>query len=110
MLLESFDAVNGLGLCDTVAGALEAARSNGGSVDAAQRVFGYEMLPVIHTEDADKTVAIEGGSEVEPMPASFERIGFDAVEFQQHDGGGSFGCSPLSCNGMVMTLLEARPQ
>jgi hypothetical protein len=37
--------------------------------------------------------------EVEPLPADFCSVGFDAVE--REPGTSGFGCSPLSCNHMA---------
>lgn len=106
MLLEDGDAANPFGLCDRVEDALVAARNSSDDADAAEalRVYGYELLPVIHTEAGERKARIEAPALVEPIPASFMRIGYDAVEFQDNGHGGSFGCSPLSCNGMVSAM------
>lgn len=37
---------------------------------------------------------------VEPLPAHFTLIGYDAVGFGYHGYYGNFNCSPLTCNGM----------
>jgi len=61
-------------------------------------LFAYQLLLVEFAEGREESMEdwwelIE--LTVEPMPRSFVRLGWDAVQGGNHQG---FGCSPMSCN------------
>ncbi len=59
-------------------------------------LFAYRLSPVQFEEGREEIVEEWYEHTVEPMPPSFVRLGWDAVQ-----GGGLHGCSPLSCNNEV---------
>lgn len=63
-------------------------------------LFAYRLYPVQYVEGRQETLdKLEWWDlAVEPMPGSFVRLGWDAVEGGNHS---DFGCSPLSGNGQV---------
>lgn len=67
-------------------------------------LFAYRLAPV-RFADGQAMVLTIPPLEVETMPASFERLGYDAVELSDD---WSFGCSPLSCNGQTDAALVNR--
>jgi hypothetical protein len=60
-------------------------------------LYAYQLFPVEFVAGEQRPFAIPQLN-VEPLPASFERIGYDAVS---RSCGNSFECSPLSCNHMA---------
>jgi hypothetical protein len=71
------------------------------AVGEAQRhdyqVLAYRVFPALFAAGREGPLAVEP-QEAVPLPAGYERLGFDAVELR---AGWSFGCSPLSCNGLA---------
>ncbi len=61
-------------------------------------LYAYRLLPVLFREGLRETLEMPELS-ITPMPRSFERLGYDAVELSQ---GQSLGCSPLSCNNQTI--------
>lgn len=60
-------------------------------------LYAYQMFPVEFVREQQRQFAIPP-LRVQPMPESFERLGYDAVS---RSSGNSFDCSPLSCNHMA---------
>ncbi len=58
-------------------------------------LFAYRLLLLEFKEGRGEPMADWWELTVEPMPRSFVRLGWDAVEGGNHC---SFGCSPMSCN------------
>ncbi len=60
----------------------------------------YRLYPVRYAAGQPVSLDLLDGLEpdAEPLPEWFVRLGWDAVEMSDH---GSFGCSPLSCNGQA---------
>lgn len=68
-------------------------------------VLAYRSLPVYFDEGKQRELDLSNRAVIysptdddplEPLPDSFESLGFDAVIWE--NGCSSFGCSPLSCN------------
>ncbi len=62
-------------------------------------LYAYRVYP-LRFEDGQVTRLDLPPRAVAPMPGTFVRLGFDAVEVPGGDVVG-FGCSPLSCNGLA---------
>lgn len=60
-------------------------------------VFAYRLAPLLFRDGWVEELELSP-PEVVPLPDTFERLGYDAVEFT---GGFSLGCSPLSCNSQT---------
>jgi hypothetical protein len=60
-------------------------------------LYAYQMFPVEFAKGEQRPFAIPP-LHVQPLSASFERLGYDAVS---RSCGSSFECSPLSCNYMA---------
>jgi hypothetical protein len=58
-------------------------------------LFAYWLYLVEFKDGQEEPIEEWWELTVEPMPGSFVRLGWDAVEGGQHC---SFGCSPMSCN------------
>jgi len=58
-------------------------------------LYAYRLLLVEFNDGREEPMKAWPELTVEDMPASFVRLGWDAVEGGNHC---SFGCSPLSCN------------
>ena len=67
-------------------------------------LYAYQMFPVEFVDGEQRPFAIPQLN-VEPLPASFDRIGYDAVS---RSCGNNFECSPLSCNHMAEHLPTNR--
>ena len=65
----------------------------------------YLILPVRWDDGVEEPLALPP-LEAEPVPADFERVGFDVVSIMRGHSG--FGCSPLSCNGMAAEIATNR--
>jgi hypothetical protein len=61
-------------------------------------LFAYRLHLVQFEDGQAEPIEVWDDLEVEPLPHSFVRLGWDAVVGGNHH---SFGCSPLSCNGMA---------
>jgi hypothetical protein len=75
--------------------------------EAARREFdlyAYEMFPVVF-DDGDQQRFQIPVLHVQPLPDSFERLGYDVVS---RTCGTSFECSPLSCNHMAEHIPVTR--
>lgn len=57
-------------------------------------LYAYQLFPVVFTDGQQQSFEIPL-LEVQPLPGSFERLGYDAVS---RTYGNCFECSPLSCN------------
>ena len=60
-------------------------------------LYAHKMFPVEFAQGKQCPFSIPS-LDVQPLPASFELLGYDAVS---RSGGSSFDCSPLSCNYMA---------
>ncbi|HEX8324294.1 MAG TPA: hypothetical protein VF595_10310 [Tepidisphaeraceae bacterium] len=63
-------------------------------------IHAYRLLPAIF--DTGMRMPLElPMSDIDPLPANFASVGFDAVSklYEFHDS--QFACSPLSCNSMA---------
>ena len=58
-------------------------------------LFAYRLYLVVFADGREEPMEEWYELPVEPMPRSFVRLGWDAVEGGKHQ---SFGCSPMSCN------------
>lgn len=67
-------------------------------------LYAYEMFPVVFTDGQQQTFQIPE-IHVQPLPSSFERLGYDVVS---RSCGTSFECSPLSCNNMAEHVAVTR--
>ena len=66
------------------------------------RLYAYRLGPTLFHESGKETEHPLPEIKAVPIPASFVRIGYDAVVRHLDDTHiGSFGCSPLSCNYMA---------
>ena len=76
------------------------------------RLYAYRLLPTLFHDSGKETELTLPEIEAAPIPASFVRIGYDAVvhlteylrqagHAPEEDSTLSFGCSPLSCNYMA---------
>lgn len=72
------------------------------------RLYAYRLLPALfHQPGRETEHPLPKALAAAPIPAGFERIGYDAVQRcvgAMHEGGNhapGFGCSPLACNGMA---------
>lgn len=63
-------------------------------------LYAYRLLPALFREGLRETLEVPELS-IAPMPHSFERLGYDAVELSH---GQSLGCSPLSCNNQTISV------
>lgn len=70
------------------------ARLGIGDDPRAFEIFAYRLAPLRFVDGRTEPWPVESG-EVEPLPADFQSLGFDAVNASY---GTNFGCSPLSCN------------
>jgi hypothetical protein len=60
------------------------------------RLFAYRISDVLFVDGRQESLDLIP-LDVESLPRTFERLGYDAVVFQDN----SLGCSPLSCNGQT---------
>jgi hypothetical protein len=67
-------------------------------------LYAYQMFPVQFTDGPQEAFEIPQ-LHVEPLPSSFERLGFDIVS---RSYGNTFECSPLSCNHMAEQVAVSR--
>ena len=76
------------------------------------RLYGYRLLPTLFHDSGKETELTLPEIKAVPIPASFTRIGYDAIvhlteylrqvgHAPEEDSTLSFGCSPLSCNHMA---------
>ena len=71
------------------------------------RLYAYRLLPTLFHDSGKETALTLPEIEAAPIPASFVRIGYDAVGYSVGETAGelhvppSFGHSPLSCNYMA---------
>lgn len=71
------------------------------------RLYAYRLLPTVFHDSGKETELTLPEIKAAPIPASFVRIGYDAVGYRVGETAGelhippSFGCSPLSCNYMA---------
>ena len=83
------------------------------------RLYAYRLLPTLFHDSGEETGLTLPEIKAAPIPASFVRIGYDAVEHlteymrrlgkaPEEDSSLSFGCSPLSCNLMAEEYLANR--
>ncbi len=63
-------------------------------------LYAYRLYPVRYAEGKQVPLELLDGvvPDAGPLPESFVRLGWDAVEMSDY---GFFGCSPLSCNGQA---------
>ena len=67
-------------------------------------LYAYQMFPVIFKDGQQQPFEIPP-LQVQPLPESFERVGYDAVS---RTYGTNFECSPLSCNHMAEHIAVNR--
>ena len=75
--------------------------------DAARHEFdlyAYQMFPVVFDDGQQQPFEIPL-LHVQPLPSSFERLGYDVVS---RTCGTNFECSPLSCNHMAEHIAVSR--
>ena len=71
------------------------------------RLYAYRLLPTLFHESGEETEHPLPELTAVPIPDGFSRLGYDAVVRDVGKTEGelnflpSFGCSPLSCNGMA---------
>ena len=66
------------------------------------RLYGYRLLPTLFHESGKETALTLPEIKAVPIPASFVRIGYDAVGYwDEPDSPLNFDHSPLSCNYMA---------
>ena len=66
------------------------------------RLYAYRLRPTLFHESGKETELMLPEIKAVSIPASFIRIGYDAVvRYLEDPHIGSFGCSPLSCNHMA---------
>lgn len=71
-------------------------------------IFAYRVLPRRFGKDGVTPIELSA-PDVEPLPPSFQFIGFDIVEcWQKLEEGMPIECSPLSCNCMSTTIRVNR--
>lgn len=58
-------------------------------------LFAYRLAPILFHDGHVEELELPS-LDLAPLPATFERLGYDAVELTH---GQCLGCSPLSCNG-----------
>jgi hypothetical protein len=61
-------------------------------------LFAYRLLQTQFIDGRDEPMEEWCELSIQPMPASFVRLGWDAVEGGNYQG---FGCSPLTCNNQA---------
>jgi hypothetical protein len=61
-------------------------------------LYAYRMYPVEWVAGTPRPLAMPALPDLEPLDASFERLGHDVVS---RSAGTSFECSPLSCNSLA---------
>jgi hypothetical protein len=67
-------------------------------------IYAYRLLPVVFREGSDEPFEASG-VHPEPIPDTFESLGFDVVS---RSVGTNFECSPLSCCNMAQELVANR--
>ena len=70
-------------------------------------LFAYKLFPARFVDGRQEPLEMPELA-IEPLPDSFLRLGWDAVEIRGHVHGYHFGCSPLSCNHQA-NLPHAAP-
>ena len=58
-------------------------------------LFAHKLLPVLFVKEKQEDLSLPE-LRVAPIPADYERLGYDAVGWNDH---APFSCSPLVCNG-----------
>ncbi len=76
------------------------ARLGIGDDPRAFEIFAYRLAPLRFVEGRTEPWPVERVA-VEPLPADFQSLGFDAVSASH---GVQFECSPLSCNRMAAEI------
>jgi hypothetical protein len=66
---------------------------------AVFQVFAYRVHPEVFRPDGRVPLVVPSDVKPDPIPASFQSLGFDSVNKSMPDVQG-FECSPHSCNGM----------
>jgi hypothetical protein len=70
---------------------------------AAFRLFAYRIYPQMFRSGAQLELVVPSDVHPDPIPATFEFLGFDSVnKFMESVLG--FECSPLSCNSMATEM------
>ena len=67
-------------------------------------LYAYALFPVRFAEGRQEPIDLPA-LQVQPLPASFVRLGYDAVS---RSSGTTFECSPLSCNGQAQQVAVNR--
>ena len=67
-------------------------------------LFAYRLAPVLFRDGQAEGLALPP-PDLAPLPDTFERLGYDAVELRD---GQCLGCSPLSCNGQTAAAAVNR--
>lgn len=70
---------------------------------AAFRLFAYRIYPQRFRAGDRDDLAVPSDVHPDPIPATFESLGFDSVN-RSMEGVLGFECSPLSCNGMATEM------
>lgn len=65
------------------------------------QIYAYRLLPVLFTDGEERPFEIPVVNP-EPLPATYESLGFDIVS---RSVGNSFECSPLSCCDMAQEMM-----
>ncbi len=91
---------NGFGWFNRVADALAVVPQDSG---AAARLFAYRIHPQLFRAGAGSDLVVPADVRPDPIPSTFERLGFDSVS-KSMAGVLGFECSPLSCNSMASEM------
>ena len=67
-------------------------------------LYAYRLFPLRYVDGQEQSLQIPT-LKVQPLSASYERLGLDVVNRSQNN---QFGCSPLSCNGRAIDFTVNR--
>jgi hypothetical protein len=68
-------------------------------------LYAWKLFP-FEFDDAERRPAVLPSLHVQPLPASFELLGYDIVS--RYSSGSCFECSPLSCNHLAEEIAVNR--
>lgn len=71
--------------------------------EAEYRVFAYRLYPEVFTPGGRVPLAVPRDVRPDPIPETFQRLGFDSVS-KFMDSVLGLECSPLSCNSMAAEM------